>query len=106
MNTQLIKSESSLWVSFKRTMYALMVIAVAIAIPLLSYMELSYNTDSNDGKKENTVKVQNLASSSVKDNTTIRKAYGMVKETCSRSLQIDRWSSSVIHQITAIADKK
>ena len=67
MNTQLIKSESSLWVSFKRTMYALMVIAVAIAIPLLSYMELSYKTDSND-QKENTVKMQNLASSSVKDN--------------------------------------
>ena len=68
MKVQLIKSESSLWVNFKRTMYALMVIAVAIAIPLLSYMELSYNTDSND-QKENTLKVQNLASSSAKDNT-------------------------------------
>ena len=68
MNTQLIKSESSLWVSFKRTMYALMVIAVAIAIPLLSYMELSYKTESKD-QKENKVKVQNIASSSVKDNT-------------------------------------
>jgi hypothetical protein len=68
MNTQLIKSESSLWVSFKRTMYAIMVIAVAIAIPLLSYLELSYKTHSND-QKENNTKVQKIASSIVKENT-------------------------------------
>ena len=67
MNTQLIKSESSLWVSFKRTMYAVMVIAVAIAIPLLSYLELSYKTASN--QKENTIKVQNITSVTLKENT-------------------------------------
>ncbi|MEO5782618.1 MAG: hypothetical protein ABIQ07_05065 [Ginsengibacter sp.] len=67
MNNQLIKTESSLWVNFKRSMYALMVIAIAVAIPLLSYLELSKG-DSNN-KKENTVKVQNLASASAKANT-------------------------------------
>jgi len=68
MKSQLIEAESSIWVNFKRGMYAIMVIALAIAIPLLSYLELSYKTDS-DSKKENTVKVQDIASSSVKGNT-------------------------------------
>jgi len=67
MKAQLIKTESSLWVNFKRTMYALMVIVIAVAIPLLSYLELS-KVDSII-KKENSVKVQNIASSSVKENT-------------------------------------
>ncbi len=66
MNTLLIKTESSLWVIFKRTMYALMVIVIALAIPLLSYLELS-RVESNN-QKENTVKVQKLTSSSVKEN--------------------------------------
>ena len=65
MNTQFIKTESILWVNFKHAMYAVMVIA--LAIPLLSYMELSYN--NTDNKKEDTVKVQNIASSIVKENT-------------------------------------
>lgn len=68
MKAQLIKTESSLWVNFKRTMYALMVIVIAIAIPLLGYLELSYN-DNTDNQKENNVKVQNMAGSTVKENT-------------------------------------
>ena len=68
MRTQLVKTETSLWVNFKRTMYALMVIVIAVAIPLLSYLELSYKTESK-GQKENTVKVQKVASASVKENT-------------------------------------
>ncbi len=68
MRTQLIKSESSLWVNFKRTMYALMVIAVAIAIPLLSYLALSYNSNTEE-QKENSVKIQKIAGSSIKQNT-------------------------------------
>ena len=48
-------------------MYALMVIAVALAIPLLSYLELS-KVDKNN-QKETPVKVQSLASASVKANT-------------------------------------
>lgn len=68
MKAQLIKTESSLWVSFKRTMYALMVIAVAIAIPLLSYLELSYNVNTNS-QKENNIKVEKTASTTEKENT-------------------------------------
>ncbi len=68
MKAQLIKTESSLWVNFKRTMYALMVIVIAIAIPLLGYLELSYN-DNTDNQRENNVKVQNMAGSTVKENT-------------------------------------
>ncbi len=68
MKAQLIKTESSLWVNFKRTMYALMVIVIALAIPLLGYLELSYN-DNTDNQKENNVKVQNMAGSTVKENT-------------------------------------
>lgn len=68
MRTQLIKTESSLWVNFKRSMYALMVIVIAVAIPLLSYLQLSYKTKSKD-QKENIVKMQNVASASVKENT-------------------------------------
>ena len=68
MKAQLIKTESSLWVNFKRTMYALMVIVIAIAIPLLGYLELSYN-DNTDNQKENNVKVQNMTGSTVKENT-------------------------------------
>ncbi len=67
MNNQSIKTESILWVNFKRTMYALMVIVIALAIPLLSYLELS-KVDSNN-QKENTIKVQILASALVKANT-------------------------------------
>ncbi|MDB5223170.1 MAG: hypothetical protein JWN83_1837 [Chitinophagaceae bacterium] len=67
MKVQLIKTESSLWVNFKRTMYALMVIVIAVAIPLLSYLELSYN-DNND-QKENAAKVQKIANSIEKENT-------------------------------------
>ncbi|MDB5199411.1 MAG: hypothetical protein JWO92_1374 [Chitinophagaceae bacterium] len=67
MKAQLIKTESSLWVNFKRTMYALMVIVIAVAIPLLSYLELSYN-DNND-QKENAAKVQKIANSIEKENT-------------------------------------
>ena len=68
MKVQLIKTESSLWVSFKRTMYALMVIAVAIAIPLLSYLELSYNANRNS-QKENNIKVEKTATTTEKENT-------------------------------------
>ncbi|MGI8581212.1 MAG: hypothetical protein ACR2KX_03415 [Chitinophagaceae bacterium] len=68
MKVQLIKTESSLWVSFKRTMYALMVIAVAIAIPLLSYLELTYNANTNS-QKENNIKVEKTASTTEKENT-------------------------------------
>ncbi len=68
MKVQLIKTESSLWVSFKRTMYALMVIAVAIAIPLLSYLELSYNANTNS-QEENNIKVEKTASTTAKENT-------------------------------------
>lgn len=68
MRAQLIKTESSLWVNFKRSMYALMVIVIAVAIPLLSYLQLSYKTKSKD-QKENIVKMQNVASASVKENT-------------------------------------
>ena len=68
MRIQLIKTESSLWVNFKRSMYALMVIVIAVAIPFLSYLQLSYKTKSND-QKENIVKMQNVASASVKENT-------------------------------------
>lgn len=68
MKAQLIKTESSLWVNFKRTMYALMVIVIAIAIPLLGYLELSYNNNTDD-QKENNVKVQNMEGSTVKENT-------------------------------------
>ena len=68
MRTQLIKTESSLWVNFKRSMYALMVIVIAVAIPLLSYLQLSYKTKSKD-QKENIVKMQNVASASGKENT-------------------------------------
>lgn len=68
MRTQLIETESSFYVSFKRIMYALMVIVVAIAIPLLSYLELSYKDNANI-KKEEVVKQQTFASSAVKQNT-------------------------------------
>ncbi len=68
MKVQLIKTESSLWFNFKRTMYALMVIAVAIAIPLLSYLELSYNANTNS-QKENNIKVEKTASTTEKENT-------------------------------------
>ncbi len=57
----------SLWVSFKRTMYALMVIAVAIAIPILSYLELSYNANTNS-QEENNIKVEKTASTTEKEN--------------------------------------
>ncbi len=65
MNTQLIKTENNLWTNFKRTMYAVMVIVVAIAIPLLSYLELSYN-DNTEVKQENNIKVENIAGSGAK----------------------------------------
>ncbi len=68
MKTQLIKTETNLWENFKRTMYALMIMAVAVAIPLLSYLALSYNNNS-DEQKGNTIKVKNLADSPVKGNT-------------------------------------
>ena len=68
MRTQLIKSESSLWVNFKRTMYALMVVVVAIAIPLLSYLELSYKSNPEE-QKENKTKVETIASTAAKQNT-------------------------------------
>lgn len=67
MKTLLIKTESSLWVNFKRTMYAFMVIAVALAIPLLGYLELSHN-DNVDDQKENIEKVENITGSALKAN--------------------------------------
>ena len=67
MRTQVIKTESSFFTNFKNAMYALMVIVIAIAIPVLSYLELSYNTNSED-QKEN-VKLETLASKSVKTPT-------------------------------------
>ena len=70
MKKQVFKSESSLYVNFKRTMYAIMVLFITIAVPLLSYMELSHVDDSANQKnikieksteisteKENTVKI-------------------------------------------------
>lgn len=44
MNTQTFSTESSFWVNFKKTMYALMVIIVVMAIPTLGYLELSHNS--------------------------------------------------------------
>ena len=65
MRTEFIETESSILVNFKRAMYALMVIVVAVAIPLLSYLELSYKVNAN-GQKKN-VKVENIAG--VKNNS-------------------------------------
>ena len=62
MRTQVIKMESNVLTAFKRVMYALMVVVVAIAIPVLSYMELSYKTDA--GQKE-PVRTENFASKTV-----------------------------------------
>ena len=66
MNTKLFKTENLLWVKFKRAMYALMVISIAIAIPVLSYLKLSYN--NYDNKKDDQEKI-NVASSVIKNNT-------------------------------------
>ena len=43
MNTHPFQIESTLWVNFKKTMYALMVIIVVMALPVLCYLELSHN---------------------------------------------------------------
>ena len=67
MNTKLFKTENLLWVKFKRAMYALMVISIAIAIPVLSYLELSYN--NSDNKKDNEEKINTVANSVIKGNT-------------------------------------
>ena len=67
MRTQFIETESSILVNFKRAMYALMVIVVAIAIPLLSYLELSYKVNAN-GQKQN-VKVENISGVPTNTNT-------------------------------------
>ena len=67
MNTKLFKTENLLWVKFKRAMYALMVITIAIAIPVLSYLELSYN--NSDNKKDNEEKINTVATSVIKGNT-------------------------------------
>jgi hypothetical protein len=44
MKTTINLEESSIWTSFKSAFYALQVIIIALAIPLLSYMEMSYDT--------------------------------------------------------------
>ena len=67
MKTEFIETESSILVNFKRAMYALMVIVVAVAIPLLSYLELSYKVNAN-GQKKN-VKVENVAGIKINSNT-------------------------------------
>lgn len=67
MRTEFIETESSILVNFKRAMYALMVIVVAIAIPLLSYLELSYKVNAN-GQKQN-VKVENISGVPTNTNT-------------------------------------
>ena len=68
MKTQFISTENLVFEYFKRTMYALMVIVIAVAIPVLSYLELSYNSDNGQDRKENTENVQNFASSAMKQN--------------------------------------
>ena len=45
MKTTTVNSEiSSMWTSFKSAFLAFQVIIIALAIPLLSYMEMSYDT--------------------------------------------------------------
>ncbi|MBA2250458.1 MAG: hypothetical protein H0W12_09730 [Chitinophagaceae bacterium] len=48
---------SSMWNNFKHAMYALMVIVIAMSIPVLSYLELSYNL--NTPKVQSVVKGNN-----------------------------------------------
>jgi hypothetical protein len=68
MKTSIIKSESNFYVSFKRAMYGIMVIAITLALPLLGYLELSHE-DKTDKQKDNIENVKNLASSGTIKNT-------------------------------------
>ena len=60
MNTQSFKTENPIWTRLKRSMYALLILSIAIAIPMLCYLELSYNPESKG--VVNNKKVQNIAS--------------------------------------------
>ena len=44
MKTTINSEVSSIWTSLKTAFYAFQVIIIALAIPLLSYMEMSYDT--------------------------------------------------------------
>ncbi len=44
MNTQPFSNESTIWVNFKKLMYALMVIIVVMALPVLGYLELTHKS--------------------------------------------------------------
>ena len=60
MNTQSFKTENPIWTRIKRSMYALLIISIAIAIPMLCYLELSHNPESKGSV--NNEKLQNIAS--------------------------------------------
>ena len=66
MNTQSFSTESSLWINFKKSMYALMVIIAVMAVPVLGYLELSHNKKT----VETTVEKKIIANSGLTENTT------------------------------------
>ena len=65
MNTQSFSTESSLWVNFKKSMYALMVIIAVMAVPVLGYLELSHDNET----AKTTVEKKTIANAGLLENT-------------------------------------